>query len=241
MNENKEKIGIVSGIGPLAGSDVLNRVFKNAALTYGTKEDEEYPDVILLSHGIPGVDNKGRLIDLFERDIISMVEQIELQGATVIGIACNTAHVYLPKIHVKEGTVLINLIDVVSRVAAQNLNEKYLLLSSSASREQKIYHSYLDEHHVNYEEVSDTVQFMLDEAIGMVMAYKLEQAGAILDNVFLFAKEAGFNAVIAGCTELPIAIAHATNTNGIRIIDSNEELSKSLLFTYFEKSSKFIH
>jgi aspartate racemase len=234
MNQVTKKIGIVSGVGPLAGADVLKRVFKNAALIYGAKEDDEYPDVTLLSHGIPGVDNTGKLNDQFEMDITSMVEQVQSQGATIIGIACNTAYIYLPRIHVHDDTILVNLIDIVSKVAAQSPNEKYLLLSSSASRDKRIYHNYLDTYGVLYEEANDEIQNMVDESIDMVMAYKLEQAGEILDKVILFAKKAGFEAIIAGCTEIPIAIDHASHIDDIRVVNSNEELSKALLAIYFE-------
>lgn len=227
------KIGIVSGIGPLAGSDVLAKVFKNAAQKYGAVEDSEYPDLLLLNHGIEGVDNIGTLNDTFEKEIVEMVQQLEAQGATVIGIACNTAHVYLDKIDTKPETILVNLIDSVSAVAKET-NQNYLLLTSSTSKQQKLYQGYLNKYGVSFQETSDEQQKLLDEAIGLVMAYKLEDAGKLVEKVFVSVKKVGFKAVIAGCTELPIAIAHCNNLAGLCVIDSNDELAKTLLSIYYK-------
>lgn len=228
------KIGIVSGIGPLAGLDVLAKVFKIAAQVYGAVEDSEYPDLVLLNHGIEGVDNTGALNNAFEKEIVGMVQKLEAQGATIIGIACNTAHTYLQKIKTKPQTVFVNLIDVVAGAAAQS-QQQYLLLTSRTSKQQKLYRSYLDKHQVSYKETSAEQQELLDEAIGLIMAHKLDEAGELLDKALQVGRDDTFSGVIAGCTELPIAIAHAKSNHGLKVIDSNEELAKALLQQYYEQ------
>lgn len=233
---SKPIIGIVSGIGPLAGSDVLAKTFKYAALNYKAVEDSEYPDVTLLNHGIEGVDNSGALSIRFEQEIVEMVKQLESQGATIIGIACNTAHLYLNKIRLKPTTILVNLIDVVSVVASAT-SKHYLLLTSSTSKQQKLYHGYLNKHKVSFQQTNTKQQRLLDEAIGLVMAHKLSQAGSVIQIVLRDAKDAGVNAIIAGCTELPIAIDYAKNTYGLDIIDANSELAKALLAKYYRSEA----
>jgi aspartate racemase len=227
------KLGIVSGIGPLAGSDVLAKTFKNAAKLYGAIEDSEYPDLLLLNHGVEGVDNIGTLNDTFEKEIVDMVHHLEVQGCNIIGIACNTAHTYLDKIKTKPQTTFVNLIDTVSKVAKE-AGHSYLLLTSSTSKQQKLYHGYLDKHAVPFQESTKKQQILLDEAIGLVMAYKLDEAGELLEEVLKSAKSEGYDAVIAGCTELPIAIAHCKDLQGMYVIDSNEELAKAMLRNYYK-------
>jgi aspartate racemase len=228
------KIGIVSGIGPLAGSDVLAKVLKIAAREYGAVEDHEYPDLLLINHGIPGVDNTAALNDTFENEIVQMVKQLEVQGATVIGMACNTAHIYLDKIKTSSQTVLINLIDDVAREVAKS-SHHYLLLTSNASKQQKLYHSYLEKRNVSFEETTVKQQKLLDEAIGMVMAHRLETAAEQVQQVLIEAKNAGFDAVLAGCTELPIAISHSHNNHELKVVDSNEVLAMNLVKNYYKQ------
>lgn len=230
----KPKIGIVSGVGPLAGSDILAKVFKHAATAYGAAEDCEYPDIVFVSHGIEGFDNIGTLSDAFEKEIISMVKQVEAQGATIIGIACNTAHAYLDKIKTKPGTILVNLIDEVALKAAKS-HDKYLLLTSGASKKQKLHHGYLKEHGVSFDETTKDVQKILDDTIGLVMAHKLEEAGKEIKHVLSEAETKGFTATIAGCTELPIAIDHCKSKSNIKLIDSNQILAECLVKGYYKQ------
>ena len=229
-NTSQPKIGIVSGIGPLAGADVLQKVFRYAAAKYGATEDVDYPNVVLVSHGINGVDSTGALSEEFEKSITSMVGRVEGNGATVIGIACNTAHAYLKSI--ASGAVIVNLLDCVAHEASRTRQE-YLLLTSATTKQQKLYHTYLDMYGVEFAEVSERQQRQLDETISLVMAYKLEDAGVLMDTILYEAKERGFEAVIAGCTELPIAIDAVSDLHGLRVVDSNAVLASALTDEYF--------
>lgn len=160
-----------------------------------------------------------------------MVTYLESQGATIIGIACNTAHVFMDKIVTHPNTILVNLIDAVARIASYS-EQNYLLLTSLTSKQQKLYHSYLDKYAVSFTETTARQQQYLDQAIGLVMAHDLTQAGIQLNSVLQDAKNLGLHNVIAGCTELPIAIDHSDNQT-LTIIDSNDELAKELLRHYY--------
>jgi hypothetical protein len=82
MKTQHPKIGIVSGVGPLAGADIFARLLRQAATEYDAVEDSEYPETILISRGIDGVDNTGALRPLFEASIVSTVKQLERNRAT---------------------------------------------------------------------------------------------------------------------------------------------------------------
>lgn len=231
------KLGIVSGIGPLAGSDVFANVLHCAATAYGAVEDSEYPDLILVNHGIEGVDNIGTLNDVFEEEIIKMVKHLEDQGATIIGMACNTAYTYLSKIKVKPTTTFVNLIDKVA-LEASKTPKNYLLLTSSTSKLQKLYHPYLEKHGVSFAETTKQQQKLLDDAIGLVMAHKLNQAGKLLEEVLKQARSNGFDAALAACTELPIAIANCKNLHKVKVVNSNYVLASSLVDAYYQEKEK---
>ncbi len=233
MNQNYQPIiGIVSGIGPLAGSDILAKLFKNAALHHNAIEDHEYPDAILLNHGIKGVGTTAALCDSFEKNIINMSTTLENHGATIIGIACNTAHLYLEKIKLKSNTKLVNLVDIVA-VEASKIDSKCLLLTSITSKENKLYQPYLKRYGVNFVETTAKQQRLLDQTIDLIMAHKLIDAGKTIQKVLNIAKKDGFTTVIAACTELPIAIDNCSDTFGLNILDSNDILSKELLRVYY--------
>lgn len=136
-----KKIGIVSGTGPLAGADVLTKVFKIAASKYAAKDDADFPGVILISKGVDGIDSTANLNGAFKKELLSMVQQLESQGANIIGIACNTAHIFFNEIKTNDETTLVNLPEQV--VKASKPGKKHLLLTSRTTWRTKLYHKQL--------------------------------------------------------------------------------------------------
>jgi hypothetical protein len=62
-------MGIGSGLGPRAGSDVLDKAVAYAAEAYGAIEDTDHPDIVLVSHGIEDFDSTGSIEDNFVREL----------------------------------------------------------------------------------------------------------------------------------------------------------------------------
>lgn len=223
----KVKLGILSGVGPLAGAYVYERVVIEAAARYGAKDDDEYPDVFLVSHGISDVGNEAELTEAFRDEIIKGVRQLQTMGAECIGIACNTAHVFWDEIVSNTNVRVVNLLEELALESARQ-KHKYLLLSSRSSRERSLHIPALEKHKVNFSTKSDVQQAKLDKVIGLVMAYKLREAADILDGVLNEAYEEGYTGIIAACTEIPLAMRLCKNTHGLYVVDGNYVLAKAL-------------
>jgi aspartate racemase len=230
MNSSKPtgKIGILSGVGPLAGAYVLEEAIIHASKKYGAVEDSEYPDFVLVSHGIDGVGSEADLSSHFEREMVTGVRSLEQAGCTIIGIACNTAHMYSRSIEAAVGVEFVNIIEETALAAAET-DKTYLLLTSRSSREQRLHEHYFEKYGVKYAYVDDPTQKNLDKVIGLVMAGRLAEAAQIMDMIFNSSIEAGFTAVVAGCTELPIAIKHGHSHPGLFVINSSHILAKALV------------
>lgn len=65
------------------------------------------------------------------------------------------------------------------------------------------------------------------------MAYRLEQAGELFDTILSKAQMSDVKGVIAGCTELPIALDNAKQGHSLSIVDSNAVLAKALVDNYY--------
>ena len=225
-------IGIVSGLGPLAGSDVLDKALAYAAATYGAVEDADYPDIVLFSHGIEHFDSTGGFDDNFVRELVAVVQEIELHRPTVLGIACNTAHLHLAELRKHTRAHVVNLIEETAEAAAAHeLN--YLLLCSSATRRAGLYHEALRRRGVRFLDVSEVDQLEVDDVVQAVMAHDVEAAAAQLDELILRIESEPFNAIIAGCTELPMAFDLTDVADEIPVVDSNRVLAHALVDTYF--------
>lgn len=226
------RIGIVSGTGPLAGADVLTKIFEIAAKKYGAKNDADYPEIVLINKGVEGIDSTGNINEAFKEELISIVGELEQKHSNIIGIACNTAHMYFNEIKTNNQTVLINLLDQVALEASKQ-QKKHLLLTSRTFKNEKLYYEYMKKHGVDFVDATQSDQKRLDDIIGLVIACKLEQAGALLGNLLRCKAEKGTQSVILGCTELPIVFSN-TYVNGLNVIDSSYVLAESLADKYYE-------
>lgn len=85
-------IGIVGGIGPLAGLDLVKKIIENT----NAKEDKEHLPVVLASLPGPIGDRTNYLKTKKPPNpgvaIAKVIMDLKDFGATTIGIACNTAH-----------------------------------------------------------------------------------------------------------------------------------------------------
>ncbi len=235
---SKPIIGLVSGIGPLAGADIFTKLLAYAATAYGAKEDADYPDCIVINHGITGVDKTAAPSSHFKDELSTIVEQLYSAGASIIGIACNTAHIYYEELPQKPGAHLVHLIDEVSK-RAQKISASKLVLSSTTTRNKGLYIQYLRRHGVAFASLTEELQPTLDAAIDAVMAYRLHDAGRAIEIVLAYAASEGFEHIIAGCTELPIALRYAQQANQFTIIDANQILAETLVDRYYEELKLF--
>jgi len=228
-------IGIVSGLGPLAGSDVLDKALAYAATAYGAVDDADYPDIVLFSHGIEDFDSTGSVEHDFVRELVGVVQEIELHHPSVIGVACNTAHLYYDELRAHSGAQFVNLVEATAAAAGEH-DRRYLLLSSSTTRRTRLYHDALGRRGVRFFDLSDDDQLDVDEIVHTVMAHELEAAGAQIDEL-VGRLEGGepFDGIIAACTELPIAFDHSEVSGVIPVVDSNRVLARALVDTYFAK------
>ena len=224
-------IGIVSGLGPLAGSDVLDQALAYAAGAYGATEDADYPDIVLFSHGIESFDATGCMEKSFVRALIRVVQEIERLHPTVVGLACNTAHLHLDTLRAHTSATFVNLIEETAETASA-FDRRYLLLSSSTTRRTGLYHAALDRRGVSYFDVSPTEQFELDRVVHLVMAHELHAAGARVES-FVRHLDTPFDGIIAACTELPIALDHSPIPREIPVISSNQVLAHALVDAYY--------
>lgn len=82
--------------------------------------------------------------------------------------------------------------------------------------------------------MSESDQLNVDEIVHKVMAHDLEDAGKAIGHlVENWPGIAQVGGLIAGCTELPIALHHADLPAHLVVADSNQVLAEVLTDAYF--------
>lgn len=247
-------IGIVGGVGPYAGLDLLQKVFDNTLSAC----DQDHVDALLFS--LPnGIVDRTEYLEGREKDnpayaIIRVLEGLEKAGATVAGIPCNTAHA-APIFDILQKTLQaggkkIRLLHMIHETVAFIQTalpdlRKIGVLSTTGTYRSKVYQNALGK--ANFEVIVPSEE-MQEDLIHPAIYHKEygiktvsnpvhPQAVQNLESGWNYLKSRGAEAVILGCTEIPMALK-APAGQGILAIDPTQILARALIHHAFPEKLK---
>ncbi|MDX3517709.1 aspartate/glutamate racemase family protein [Streptomyces scabiei] len=203
-----EVIGILGGMGPAATADFYTKL---VAETPGSSDQDHLRTVIWSDPSIPdrteallgdGPDPTPWLLD--------GSRVLREAGATVIAIPCNTAHAFVPRIAAHAGLPIVHMIGEVARHLTTRTPRigTVGLLATTGTVRAGLYQEWLDRF---------GIRLLLPDADGqqgeVMTAVRAVKAGvrdtattARLARAARGLTERGAQAVIAGCTEVPLGL-----------------------------------
>lgn len=238
-------IGILGGIGPYAGIDLLKKVYDNTI----ANRDQDHLDTVLLSIASSINDRteylEGRIKENPAHAIVKVLLKMESIGVTVAGIACNTAHsegifdVVLQQLEKGNSNVkLLNMIsETVSFILEKHPQIKRVgILSTTGAYKSGVYSKVLKSK--GYEVIVPTME-MQEELIHSAIyhsAYGIKSFSnpikqQAIDNLYKgisYLKAEGAEAIVLGCTEIPLAIPQK-EVDGLVTIDPTNVLARALI------------
>lgn len=238
-------IGIIGGVGPTAGADLLQKITEET--TAG--KDQEHLPVILFSfpHLIDDRTEylEGRVKNNPGDAIAKIAFQLNDLGVNIAAIPCNTAHA--PAIFNKvtdelekagKKLKLVNLIDESIKYLESNFDKGggIGVLSTTGTYKQKIYSSRIEEAGFKPIIPTEDIQKELVHNAIYHTAYGIKSkngkttklARAQLEFAMDLLKEQGAEAIILGCTELPLAFEECKYKDML-LIDATRLLARGMI------------
>ena len=222
-NNGKNIIGIVGGIGPEAGVYLHNKIVK---LTKA-KKDQEHFSIIHMAYFrmklsiVVVTCSSPKIIPTPGISVYNIIERLYISGAQVIGVPCNTCHARpifdLVETKVRENLhskiTLLNMIYEVYKEAIKKYKKVGLLATLgtySSQLYQEIFPSQIEIlHPISQQRCQRVHQAIYDPKLG------IKANAGLLKNDFaqtIFIEEIdsmvenGAEAIIMGCTEIPIVL-----------------------------------
>jgi len=236
-------IGIVGGVGPLAGLDIVKKIIEE---TKAVKDQDHLP--LILSSQPNRIADRTKFLVGEENinpafAIAEIIQELEKAGATVVAVPCNTAHA--PQIFdvVKEelqkngSTIkLLNLVEETANYIIETQgNIAVGVLSTTGTKNTGLYRNILQENKLQVIEPDDKLQesvhaAIYDEKYGIkaISSPVTNRARQELIAAIVELKHEGAQAVVLGCTELPLALPDKENS-GLPLIDPNRILARALI------------
>lgn len=227
MKNKNKTIGILGGMGPSASADLYFRIIKYSQEKYNTVQDYEYPPIFMISLALSGFDETGITDeDLVKKQLIDGVKKLEAAGADFIIIACNTVHIFYEQMQAAVKIPILNIVEETKKKILESGFKKVGLFSSESTNKLGLYQNSFKQNGIEIIPANDNQQKLLNNVIENVMGGKqgAEDVKTLKEISAEYSKQ-GAEAVVMGCTEIPLAINQSQID--IKLFDSTQILSES--------------
>lgn len=223
----RKVVGILGGMGPEATADLFSKII---AATPAARDQDH---LRILVDCIPQVpDRTAAIRGLCESPapvLQAAARRLETWGAELIAIPCNTAHHYHGEVSAAVGVPVLHIM----RETADSIRREHPgvtrggVLASSGTLEAGLYGRALAEAGLCEVAPPPAVQEQVMEAIYGVKAGDHNRPPALLARAAGILVEMGAEVVIAGCTEVPIALA--PGDLDVPLIDATAALARAVV------------
>lgn len=226
-------IGILGGMGPQASAKLYELIIKGTQEYTPAAVDNDYPEIVLLNVPVPNfISNKNEL-QKAKQILIKRTKLLEKNGCTINGIACNTAHILLPELQSTTTVPFVSIPKLVARLAKTNRYERVGLLATPTTLSSTIY----DEALVGIAEIvrpNQKFAKQIEHYIYLQLKGKLsrKERQTFRQQLASFKQSRFLDAVILGCTELPLVYGDIAKDD--TILNTLQILSDGLLEVYFK-------
>jgi len=243
--DERNAIGVVGGLGPYAGLDLVKKIFDETAAA----ADQEHLPVALVS--FPGhiPDRSTWIADPTAPNpvppLAEVLRRLDAAGCSVAGMPCNTAHApalfdALVETMAREGRAirLLNMIDASAASVRYRAPEaiRVGVLATTSTLRTRLYDRSLAA--IGLEMVAPEPDFQAEIVNPVIFDGEwgikaqsnppTERAREHLLDGIRHLRQRGAEAVILGCTELPLAVPEAA-FEGVPLIDSTRSLARALI------------
>lgn len=237
-------IGVVGGVGPYAGLDLMRKIFDQTRAV----PDQDHLPVAMLSVPHRIADRTAYVLGETETNpglaIAEIVARLATLGAEVIGIPCNTAHVpaifdcIRAGVEPLSGMILLHMIEEVASYLGQAHPgaRRVGVISTTGTFKTKLYPELMSKQGIEVIQVPEEVQArnvqpaIYDSEYGIkvnaspVSTWATEKLRKAVD----YLVQQGAEAIILGCTELPLAIPDR-EMKGVPVVDPAWVLARALI------------
>ncbi len=232
MNMENKPIGIIGGMGPDASVRLYGQMIEMARDEFKAKENHEYPEIVLQSVPVPEFFSNTKRMEEALTMLKDRVEKISEQPLSCIGVACNTAHVVLADLEEVTEIPFVPIPEEVAREAERKGFKKVGLLASPTTISSGVYQTEFLNKNIEIELPDNGYIEAIGEIIGKVVAGEFKHAEVKLLMIADLLKEKKVEAIVLGCTELPLVFP---KDYSLPILDSVDILARSLLTRYYQR------
>lgn len=222
-------VGILGGMGPAATADLYAKII---TATPATRDQDHLHVVIWADPTVP--DRSTALLHGGEDPtpwLLHGARQLVAMGASFIAVPCNTAHAFFPAIERTIAAPFMHMMDETATAVelAHPSIARVGLLATTGTIASGLYQKWFARHHIEVVVPNDDLQErVVMAAIHRVKAGETGQETTnLLADAAVSLVEHGAEALIAGCTELPLVFRDGNAS--VPVIDPTRVLAEAIV------------
>lgn len=224
---NMKRLGIIGGVGPQATAYVYERVIEFAQNHYGAINNQDYPDLRIATVPVPDFISDERSIEAAKKMLIEAALSLESSGCEALVIASNTVHILLDDLQQHVSVPFISMVELVAQKCTSLQLKKVALLGTPVLLESGLYERHLSEREIlliapNTKQIETCDTVIRSIIAGAADIPHRNDYIEVLSSLF----DQGAEAIILGCTELPLVLDY--EVLGKRIISSDAVLAEGI-------------
>lgn len=199
-------LGILAGLGPLAGAHFYRRVIE---LTPAVNDHEHLSVVLIAENSIPS--RLDHLIGQGPSPLPSLIEAAQrliTAGAEILAIPSTTTHAYYQEIATSVSVPVLNLIELVARDIARSSSRRVGIIATTPTCTLGLYDQALAQRGITAVYPDSHTQ---DEIMAVIRGVKAEgnrpQWGERLEEAMAKAWARETDGMLLACTETPVVFA----------------------------------
>ncbi|WP_063832906.1 amino acid racemase [Labrenzia sp. DG1229] len=235
-------VGILGGMGPLAGVDFAEKLVSECAKVNNVKCDQEYVPFILLS--LPQVPDRGAAIQRRDAEdpyeaMAAGIKCLVEAGAELIAIPCNTAHHWYGRLSQVASRPILHIVDsAIDAMETMSTVQRVGVIATPATLKLGLYQDRLKKRgYISVVPTDAEVEKHVGQAIVLAKQSRALDAAPMMLEACEALKQRGAEILILGCTELPLIFKHFEKVFPLPVVDSNRALAQACLSFQPETSS----
>ncbi len=222
-------VGIIGGMGPEATADLFFKIVQET----NANTDQEHLEVVVVSD--PTVPDRTKAILENTADplpkMVNTAQRCVQGGADFLIMPCNTAHHFYKRLTEQVDVPVLHMMDEVAFFLSQHHKpiQKVGLMATDGTIKSELYQAALRQQEIEVLSPDPHEQTMVMEAIygeDGVKAGCIDQPQSAFKTVADALIFSGAKAIIAGCTEIPLALS-SEDVENVLFVDSTRVLASA--------------
>jgi aspartate racemase len=226
-------IGIIGGMGPQASAQLVELLVCKSPEHFEIHDDSDFPEIVLVSVPVPNFVESKENMKQAARIVSDRAKLLEIAHCDVAGIACNTAHLFLPEVQQATSVPFLSMPRLVGAHVTTHGWRRVGLLATPNTLSSQLYDDALPSGvelvRPSHEVATRVEAFIMRQLAGKPGLHDREQLQKLIEQ---FRIDRQLDAIILGCTELPLVFGE---TDDPTVIDTLAILADGLLAHHAKK------